>query len=110
MDEPVLVQMFDRARQPFGEGDAFGDGQAAARALQLFQRAGFVSGRVQFNRRLAGRAGDKVGGVRQFHDVEEVTGFVVAPDVEDVDEVLLRMADGLEFLDAGELAFVGAVF
>ena len=110
MDEPVLVQMLDCPRKPFGDGGAFGDGKPSACPLQLFQRAGFVGGRVQLNRRQAGRAGGRVGGVRQFHHVEEITGFVVAPDVEDVDEVLLRMADGLELLDAGELALVRAVF
>jgi hypothetical protein len=42
--------------------------------------------------------------IRQFHHVIEISRLVVAPDLEDVHEALMRAGDRLELLDAAELA------
>jgi hypothetical protein len=52
--------------------------------------------------------GVSLDGVRELHDVVEVPGRVVAPDVEDVDDAGVRAGDRLELPDTGELALVGA--
>ena len=44
--------------------------------------------------------------VRQLHDVIKETGFVIAPDVENIDLAFTGVGDWLEFLQAIELALV----
>ena len=109
MNQSVLVQVLKGVAKPDGNR------QAVFRPHPVLPRQHFLQ-RLWSIRRDLSRAdgavqrGVRSGVVRQFHDVKEIPGRVVAPDVQNVHLVFLCARNRFEALNAGELAIERARF
>ena len=99
--EAAFVEVGEAFGDLGADFDAFGDGEAVFEGFIGAEGAGFVVGGVG--------AGAAFAVVAEFHDVVVELLFVVAADVEDVDEAGVFSGDGFELHDAFEFAFEGAV-
>src|SRR5580765_687358 len=84
----------------YKQGQAFFGRKPATRGKLMTERARHVRLRIRSH-----RTGGLARIVRQLHDVIKVTGLVVAADLQNVYQAIMRAGYRFKFLDAAELAF-----